>query len=125
MLCFYAAGLCVVVGTWDYTRQAKAAGYDYSFDEYKLSVMDRYGAEAEIAFAVLDMVKATVMQGLVLVDETGVLKRVGLELPEPGTIPPDSTSGALSPVAAPLVLASAASVFAPETSLYPKARAVR
>jgi hypothetical protein len=34
MLGFYAVGVCGVVGTWDYTRQAKAADYVYSFEDY-------------------------------------------------------------------------------------------
>lgn len=122
MLGFYAAGLCAVVGIWDYTRQAKDAGYEYSFDEYTLSVTQRYGKDAEIGLAVLDVVKAGAMHGLALVDETGLLAEIGLVLPQENILPSEAGSGSVAQDQSAILVASAASVLAPETSLYPRAR---
>ena len=74
---FYAAGLCGVVGTWDYTQQAKAADYDYSFDAYKLSVVDRYGDEAAIAFQVMDVAKAGAVRSINAIN--GVIVKSGAQ----------------------------------------------
>ena len=118
---FCAVGLCGVVGTWDYTRQAKAAGYDYSLDAYRLSVVDRYGAEATIAFAMMDMSKAGAMRGIAAIDQAGLLSKVGLAMPE-------RTLALTEPAApghVPDILASAATSLAPEISLYPRARVLR
>ncbi|MCR9157749.1 MAG: hypothetical protein NXH80_10905 [Rhodobacteraceae bacterium] len=125
MLGFYAAGLCGVVGTWDYTHQAKVADYEYSFEEYKISVMDRYGAEAEFAFSILDMVVAGTKRGVVLIDETGLLAKVGISLPERFTDPLHATSGSATQIAETVVLASASTLLAPEVSLYPRARVLQ
>lgn len=126
---FYAGGLAAVVGTWDYTQQAKAAEYDYSFDKYKLSVMDRYGDEAGYAFSALDTAKSGAQAGMQWVSESGLLEKVGLDMPAPIAaeegqpvelvfeIERGSTSKTIQ-------LASAAQVLAPETSLYPRARAL-
>lgn len=125
MLGFYAVGVCGVVGTWDYTRQAKAADYVYSFEDYKKSVVDRYGPEASIAFAVIDTVKTGAAHGLELAEKSGMLASLGISLPRMTPEPSDATSGAAVPLAAPLVLASAGSRLAPESSLYPRARVLQ
>lgn len=125
MLCFYAASLSLVVGIWDYTRQAKEADYQYSFEEYKLSVIDRYGAEAAIVFAVAETVKGGALRGLEIVEETGLLAKVGISLPDAGLEPSDAISGAVDPLQASLILASTRVGFAPETSLFPRARVLR
>ena len=125
MLGFYAVGVCGVVGTWDFTRQAKAADYAYSFDDYKASVADRYGAEAYIAFGVIDTVKTGAAQGLELAEKSGMLASLGISLPQPVPERSDATSGAATRDAATLVLASAGSRLAPEISLYPRARVFR
>ncbi|GGB87901.1 hypothetical protein GCM10011363_00650 [Marivita lacus] len=118
---FYAAGLCGVVGTWDYTQQAKAADDDYSFDAYKLSVVDRYGDEAAIAFAVIDAARTSAVRGIAVIDEAGVLAKVGLAVPERAL----ALTEPAAPVNAPLILASVATSLAPEISLYPRARVLR
>lgn len=125
MLGFYAVGVCGVVGTWDYTRQAKAADYVYSFEDYKKSVVDRYGPEASIAFAVIDAVKTGAAHGLELAERSGMLASLGISLPRMNPEPSDATSGAAVPLAAPIVLASAGSQLAPESSLYPRARVLQ
>lgn len=118
---FYAVGLCGVVGTWDYTQQAKAADYNYSFDAYKLSVVDRYGEEAAIAFGVIDVAKAGAVRGITAIEEAGVLAKVGLVMPERAL----ALTEPAAPVDAPVVLASVATSLAPEISLYPQARVLR
>lgn len=125
MLGFYAVGLIAVVGIWDYTRQAKDAGYAYSFDDYRLSVAERYGAEAEIAFTVLDLAKATSIRGFDMVDQTGVLANAEVTLDVTGSVTSGDSTVAPGTGSEVIVLASAASVLAPESSLYPQARGQR
>lgn len=125
MLKFYAVGLIAVVGIWDYTREAKDAGYAYSIDDYKSSVTERYGKEAEIAFTVLDLAKATAVRGIELVDQTGVLAQVGITLDATGSDTSGDTPIGLGTGSEVIVLASAASGLAPEASLYPQARGQR
>ena len=125
VLGFYVSGLGAVVGIWDYTRQAKEANYVYSLDAYKVSVMDRYGAEAAIAFKVIDIAKAGAVKGLDYAEKSGMLAQLGLTLPELLKQPAETDPGVAGQPASMIVFASAASPYAPESSLYPRARVLR
>lgn len=130
----YTCGLVAVVGLWDYTQQAKTVDYEYSVEAYKLSVMDRYGAEAELAFGVMDTVTEAAWRGAEIVEETGILEKAGISLPERVVEPPQVIlavgNSAEVPVKdgsaeGPMIVAAAQGVFAPESSLLPRARAAR
>lgn len=130
----YTCGLVAVVGLWDYTQQAKAVDYQYSVEAYKLSVMDRYRAEAELAFGVMDTVTEAAWRGVDFVEETGILEKAGISLPERVVETPqvifavgNSAEGSVNDGGAegPIVVAAAQGVFAPESSLLPRARAAR
>ncbi|MFA8386575.1 MAG: hypothetical protein ACEPO2_13210 [Pelagibaca sp.] len=110
-----------MVGIWDYTQQAKAADYDYSFDAYKLSVVDRYGEDAAIALGMVDVAKAGAVRSITAIDETGGLSKVGLAMPERAL----AVTEPAIPMDAPVLLASAATSLAREISLYPRARVLR
>lgn len=124
---FYSVGLAVVLGVWDYTRQAKSTDYQYSFEEYKLSVLDRYGEEAVYAMSVLDAAENGLNSGIRWVEQTGLLEKAGVSIPQ-GVIASDldvipnetqvdpDFDGALRQ------LAVVNDVLAPETSLFPQAR---
>ncbi|WP_439121657.1 hypothetical protein [Marivita sp.] len=124
---FYAGGLGVVVGVWDYTQQAKAAEYQYSFAAYKQSVIDRHGEQAIYAFSTLDTAKAGVDTGLRMVEQTGVLEMVGLSTQtligaaDTKVIANVDAAGALTD-AATVQLVAGEHVAAPKTSLFPRAR---
>lgn len=131
---FYAGGLGAVVAVWDYTQQAKAADYQYSYEEYKLSVMDRYGEEAVFALSTLESAKSGLktgaQAGLKLAEDSGLLEKIGIALPE--TVFEDDTQPVeivIGPdgemVIAPVELAVATQALAPETSLFPRARVLR
>ena len=136
-LCFLTAGTATIVGIWDYTQQAKAAGYVYSYTQYQVSVLDRYGDEAAQAFAFLDTANAGLASGVAWVAETGLLETVGLSMPD--TLMPESEDTLasvpiqqISPqtatqedVAQPIQLASVTGGLAPERSLLPRARVVQ
>jgi hypothetical protein len=125
MLAFYAAGLSVVVGVWDYTRQAKAEGYDYSFEKYQVSVVDRYGAEAVIAFTLLDSIKDSAGIDPEGISFSGLISSVVDTVSDPGSASPKSLEADVVVDSGPIILASAGSLLAPESSVYPRARALR
>ena len=125
MLGFYAVGLIAVVGIWDYTRHAKDAGYAYRFDDYKSSVAERYGKEAESAVMLLGLTKATALHGIEMVDQTRILAPVGITLDATRSETSNDTPSGPGTGPEVIVLASAASVLAPESSLYPQARGQR
>lgn len=128
---FCAAGLVAGLVAWDYMQQVQAADYQYSIDEYKLSVMDRYGEEAVLALSMLESaqsgVKAGARFGLQLAEDTGLLDRFGLSLTQSDA--PPSVEAMIAPDTelqiAPVQLAVASQALAPESSLFPRARAPR
>lgn len=128
---FCAAGLVAGLVAWDYMQQVQAADYQYSIDEYKLSVMDRYGEEAVLALSMLESaqsgVKAGARFGLQLAEDTGLLDRFGLSLTQSDA--PPSVEAMIAPDTelqiAPVQLAVASQALAPESSLFPRARALR
>lgn len=132
---FCAAGLVAGLVAWDYMQQVQAADYQYSIDEYKLSVMDRYGEEAVLALSMLESaqsgVKAGARFGLQLAEDTGLLDRFGLSLTQSDAPPPvaPSVEAMIAPDTelqiAPVQFAVASQALAPESSLFPRARALR
>jgi hypothetical protein len=129
-LSFYAAGVAAVAGVWDYTQQAKAAEYDYTFAQHTESLRDRFGDEADYALGALDTVKDGVQTGITWANESGMLAKVGLELPQAESdviesMPVESASDAPeldANEAETVEIASVQPGLAPETSLFPRER---
>ncbi|WP_292289350.1 hypothetical protein [Marivita sp.] len=129
----YAAGVAAVVGVWDYTRQAKAADFQYTVGAHAASLADRYGTEAQFAVGALDIAKGGVRNGLEWADNAGLLGKTGDASPTPEVEMaqsdlPEIESGVLAPVAEPsdaVEIAAVRTVLAPETSLFPRVRALR
>ena len=127
---FYAVGVAAVAGVWDYTQQAKAAEYDYTFAQHTESLKDRFGDEAGYALSALGTVKGSVQSGIAWADESGMLEKVGLSLPqaesdmteEMPVVSASEMSETAESVAAPVEIASVQPGLAPETSLFPKER---
>jgi len=129
----YAAGVAAVVGVWDYTRQAKAADFQYTVGAHAASLADRYGTEAQFAVGALDMVKGGVRNGLEWEGSTGLLGKSGDASPTPEVEMaqsdlPEIEAGAFEPGTEPSAAVEIAAdriVLAPETSLFPRVRALR
>ncbi|WP_292285240.1 hypothetical protein [Marivita sp.] len=139
---FYAAGLAAIVGIWDYTRQAKMANYDYSTAQYSVSVLDRYGAEAEFVLSRLEVARNGLQTGAEWAGASDMLDTLPLPSAVPSGVAAEAnqgetgSEGTIEPVAgaegvvhvnatAEVELALAESALAPETSLFPRARAAR
>lgn len=135
---FYAVGLAAIVGIWDYTRQAKAADYDYSTAQYAVSVLERYGSEAEFVFSKLKVAQNGLQTGVQWAGASDILDT----LPLPSGVAPEANPGDTWPegvnepaadtedavqgnATAEAELALAEGALAPETSLFPRARAAR
>jgi hypothetical protein len=139
----YAIGLAAIVGIWDYTRQAKAADYDYSTAQYAASVLDRYGSEAEFVFSKLKVARNGLQSGVQWAGASDILNTVPLPSgvapetnlgdtnrgdtsPESADAPAADTEDAVQGNAtAEVELALAGGALAPKTSLFPRARAAR
>lgn len=125
-LTLFAAGTVAVIGVWDYSQRAKAADDGYSVATYRASVLDRYGDDAG---KVLAAAKGGLANGYGWLAQSGAFDLVGLaERLGPAD---DEALGDALPAAAsaagepPLQLASAQEGLAPQTSLFPRARALQ
>lgn len=122
----YAVGLAAVIGTWDFTQQAKAADYSYTFNDYRLSVADRLlGAENGYAASAYETARAGFRSGAAWMNASDVAGNVGLESDEVANVSARKGSRVAARGAAPVVLASADATLAPEVSLFPRARTPR
>ena len=129
-LSFYAVGIGAIAGVWDYTQQAKAVEYEYTFAQHTESLQDRFGDEAEYALTAFDSVKGRVESGLAWTGQSGMLEKVRLALPQSATGGADRVMVESAPeslhtdvnATASVEIASVQTELAPETSLFPKQR---
>ncbi|MCK0150592.1 hypothetical protein MWU54_11190 [Marivita sp. S6314] len=117
-------GLAAILGAWDFFAQAKAAEGQYTLQKYATSVSERYGDDAaSIADSAGTLAKAGYRAGVAWTAETGWLEALGIEAiaPQPDeavVVMQDADSEVET-----IVVASAGAFVAPETSLFPRARA--
>jgi hypothetical protein len=120
-LAVYVFGFMAIAGLWDYAQQAQAADYDYSFDEYAPSVMARYGDEIGVVSDGWDVAKAGLNSGLQVILDSGILEKLGVDQFAHFAWSTDPTVPAPEPVQVALLQSD----YAPETSLFPRARALQ
>ena len=120
-LAVYVFGFVAIAGLWDYAQQAQAADYDYSFDKYAPSVMSRYGDEIGAVSDGWDVAKSGLTFGLQVILDSGIIEKLGVDRFALFAWPNDPTVPAPEPVQ----VASLQVDYAPETSLFPRARALQ
>jgi len=126
-LCVYSGGLIILAGVWDYTQQRQAIDGDYTVAEYATSVSDRYGPRVnQLATIAAGSADAGLATGVDWVKSAGVLDKFGVDpsvqdMPAAATLEPQKVTSLDDLIS----LASVHAVSAPETSLFPRARAVQ
>ena len=117
---FYAFGLGVLFVTWDFTQEAKAAGYDYSLSEYAASAVERHSDKTAFALAAIHVTQSKVRTGMSWVKESSTQ---ALVLQSDGPAPTGADSGIGASVDTNSERSAfMTSQFAPERSLSPRAR---
>lgn len=114
-------GLVAILAVWDYTQQAKAAEYDYGFEDYPPSLMARYGDQIGYLVTAYQVGLAGANLGIGKIAESGILK----------SVIPDAKADTVHPVPLPtaaeepVLVAANRTGLAPEISLFPRARVLR
>jgi hypothetical protein len=120
-LAAYVFGFVAIAALWDYAQQAQAADYAYTFDEYPPSVMARYGDEIGLVSDGWDVAKSGLNSGLRFILDSGIMEKLGVDQFALFA----SSTDATVPAPEPVQVASLQSDYAPETSLFPRARALQ
>jgi hypothetical protein len=126
-LCAYSVVLIILAGVWDYTQQRQAVAGEFTVATYATSVSDRYGPHvAQITTLASNGAEAGISNGLDWVKSAGVLDSQGVEPTVLGRrVVATQEPQEVKTLNEQVVLASVNSVAAPETSLYPRARALQ
>lgn len=118
MLC-----LGLLAGGWDFMQRSQAAEGDYTIGQYAASLDARYGDDVfALANNATALANTALQSGMQWADDAGVLEKIGMELPDQVMVEMTDAETKIVDGDAPLQVASTEAIYAPETSLFPRAR---